>query len=47
MLKIIEKKKEALLEEAKLKESKIKEIIKAKTQAIDVELSQLDIQKNP
>ena len=36
VLKIIEKKKEALKEEAKEKESRINDIIKSKTQAIDL-----------
>lgn len=41
VLKIIEKKKEALQEEAKEKESRINNILKAKTQAIDLKSSQL------
>lgn len=39
VLKMIEKKKEVLLEEARLKESRINEIMKAKTQAIDVKFN--------
>lgn len=42
---MIEKKKEALQEEAKEKESRINDILKSKTQAIDLSSSQLEVEQ--
>ena len=42
---MIEKKKEALQEEAKEKESRINDILKSKTQAIDLSSSQLEAEQ--